>query len=150
MTSIWLVTRGEYSDFGVICAAKTRDLAEEIRVRLGADDVEELRLLSRPDEAIELVSYSAWARVDHDGRLGVANGSQCRDYEPPGRARAWSNAVEVGVQVQAETPEKALRAAKEYATELGAELAAGVPVRQAVSGFNARHGGDADAVDTPR
>lgn len=67
---VWLVTRGEYSDYRVLCVAPTRELAEEIRCRLQADDVEDRRLLADPDDALSLVSYSAVAHLDLSGRIG--------------------------------------------------------------------------------
>lgn len=138
--SVWLVTSGSYSDYRVHCAAPTRELAEKIRDRVGADDVTERPLLSRVGEYIKLVSYQARVSIDATGRIGEVYSFGDRDLRPPTRPRASADSFgNVSITIQAASPDQAVHAAKEYATELAAELAAGVAPKDAAVGFNDRH-----------
>lgn len=138
--SIWLVTRGEYSDYRVICAAPTRELAEEIRDRVNGDDVDELPLLTSADQGVEIISYSGNAFLTPAGVITHTTSHGWIEYQPPSPPRAHNHRdQQVHVAVHAKSPAAALHAVKEYATELASELAAGVPIDFAVDGFNARY-----------
>lgn len=143
----WAVVSGDYSDYRVHFITLDKVVAEEIVNRLGDGcEVEEFPLLSSADEYLEHISYCGWASVEPTGELGRSWNADWISYAPPGPARA--NAVPTGVlgrgggqitvETSGRTPEAALHAAKEYATELASELAAGVPAKDAVRGFNER------------
>jgi hypothetical protein len=138
--TVWLVTSGSYSDYQVHCVAPTREVAEQIRERLGADDVDERPLLANADAYIELVSYAASVAIKANGRIGQVFAFRDRYIQPPSRPRAGADSFgNVSIRIQAASPEAGRHAVAEYAAELAAELAAGAEPKDVVFAFNQRH-----------
>lgn len=40
MTTVWLVTKGSYSDYGIVAAYSTREMAERVQQMMGGEDSE--------------------------------------------------------------------------------------------------------------
>lgn len=152
MTSTYLITSGEYSDYRVHCVVPTREAAEAIcahldnRNRYSDYDVEEIELVSTVAEYIAGSTSYAFAWVDGRGVIRSSHADESRGALPRVYAETrlhgdYGPCAVVSVTCPG-APERARHAVTEYATELASELAAGIPIADAVAGFNDRYAGD--------
>jgi hypothetical protein len=139
----WIIAIGEYSDYRVLAVCLGgKKRAKKIARALSCDAfVSAVPVLASVDEVPFVVSYEATLWLDLTGRQESDAHPGGRSLWPPTGAHARRpRPHQIQMTVSAATMEAAVKACREYGAELGAELATGVPVEQALTAFNERRG----------
>lgn len=138
----WLVTSGCYSDYSVHVVCPDEGTAREVAERYGWD-CEEKPLVGAASSAPESITWSAHVDIDEHGRFARPDADWPNVVVmPPGvEAHYFGHGLTPSARVVVRARDRAatLKAAGEYAAEIGSEVAAGVSLEAAVSAFDERH-----------